>query len=155
MAEVISTLRGVSREREGLAAVRDQMRTRDRVMMMLGPYMFSVATATPEKLTHSASYDWPSQDRVGARPLLQWTGIGSENISINGVIYPAYKGGLGQMAALREMAGMGKRWLLVDGRGVVYGKYVLRQVEESGTVYDANGMPRRIDFGLTLDYAGD
>lgn len=155
MVDIVSGLRNASRVREGLEAVRDQARSRDRVMMMLGPYMFSVATAAPQQVSRTASYSWPSQERVGRRPLLQWTGRGSERLEIEGMIYPQYRGGLRQVQAMRELAGLGKRWLLVDGLGVVYGLFAILQVEETGALYDRYGAPRRINFRLQLEYAGD
>lgn len=155
MVDIVGALSGASRVREGLEAVRDQVRNRDRVMMKLGPYMFSVGTAAPRQMARTSRYAWPSQQRVGERPLLQWTGRGEERIELEGVIYPEYKGGLRQVHAMRELAGLGKRWLLVDGLGVVYGMFAIVQVDETGAVFDKYGAPRRINFRLQLEYAGD
>lgn len=155
MVDIVSGLRDASRVREGLEAVRDQVTNRDRVMMMLGPFMFSVGTAAPQQIARTARYSWPSQERVGRRPLLQWAGRGEERLEVAGVIYPVYKGGLRQVQGMRELAGVGKRWLLVDGLGVVYGLFAILQVEETGRVYDKFGAPRRINFRLQLEYAGD
>lgn len=155
MVDVIEGLRNASRVREGLEAVHEQATNRDRVMMVLGPFMFSVGTAAPGQISRTARYSWPSQDRVGRRPLLQWTGRGAERMEIEGTIYPQFKGGLRQVQAMRELAGQGQRWLLVDGLGVVYGLFAILQVEETGSVYDKHGAPRRITFRLQLEYAGD
>ncbi|TGG92535.1 phage tail protein [Natronospirillum operosum] len=155
MVDIVSGLRNISRAREGLEAVRDQVKNRDRVMMMLGPYMLSVGTASPQQIDRKASFAWPAQERIGKRPLLQFTGRGQELIHIDGVIYPEYKGGLRQMQALREMAGSGRRWLLVDGLGVVYGLYAILEVDEVGSAYTKFGSPKRIEFQLQLEYAGD
>lgn len=155
MVDIIGGLRDASRMREVMTAVARQMANADSVMMMLGPYMFSVGTAAPQTMSHRASYSWASQDRVGQRPLLQWTGPGAERLTLNGRIYPQYKGGLSQIQLMREMAGIGWRWLLVDGMGKVYGLFAIREVEETGTLYDYYGAPRRIDFRLQLEYAGD
>ncbi len=155
MVDVVSGLRNISRVREGLEAVRDQVTNRDRVMMMLGPYMFSVGTAAPQQIDRSARFSWPAQSRIGRRPLLQWTGPGAELMTIDGVMYPEYKGGLRQMQALRELAGTGRRWILVDGLGVVYGLFAIKQVDETGTLHTKFGSPKRIEFQLQLEYAGD
>ncbi|MCS4503902.1 phage tail protein [Arhodomonas aquaeolei] len=155
MVDIVEGLRDASRVREGLEAVVGQVTNRDRVMMMLGPFMFSVGTAAPRQISRTARYSWPSQDRVGRRPLLQWTGRGAERIEIEGTIYPEFKGGLRQVQAMRELAGQGKRWLLVDGLGVVYGLFAILQVEETGSIYDKHGAPRRISFRLQLEYAGE
>lgn len=155
MVDIVSGLRTVGRVREGLTAVAGQALNRDRIMMMLGPFMFSVGTAAPDSVRHSARYSWPSQSRVGERPLLQWTGPGEEQVTLDGTIYPYYKGGLGQMAALRELAGLGQAWLLVDGLGTVYGEMAITRVEETRRVYDRIGAPKRIDFNLQLEHAGE
>jgi phage protein U len=155
MVDIISGLRNASRVREGLEALRTQVTNRDRIMMMLGPYMFSVGTASPQLVNRNTTYHWPAQERVGKRPLLQWTGPGDERMEIAGVIYPHYRGGLRQVQAMRELAGLGKRWLLVDGLGVVYGLFAIVEIDETGVLYDAKGAPRRISFRLQLEYAGD
>lgn len=155
MVDIIRDLRSAGRIREGLEAVRPQAQNRDRIMMMLGRFMFSVGTAAPQQISRTSRYAWPSQERVGQRPLLQWTGPAEERLNINGTIYPKYKGGLLQIQTMRELAGLGKRWLLVDGQGVVYGLFAILEVDEVGTVFDQRGAPTRIDFNLQLEYAGD
>ncbi|MDT8428485.1 MAG: phage tail protein [Pseudomonadales bacterium] len=155
MVDIINNLRNASRVREGLEFIRDTIRDRGRIMMMLGPYMFSLGTAAPQSVFRSAAYSWPGQERIGRRPLLQSTGPGIETIDIEGVIYPEYRGGLRQVQAMRELAGLGRPWLLVDGLGVVYGLFAILQVDEGATFYDRNGAPRRIDFRLQLEFAGD
>ncbi|MEQ4538017.1 MAG: phage tail protein [Billgrantia sp.] len=155
MVDIVSGLRNVSRARQGLSAVRGQVQNRDRVMMLLGPFMFSVGTAAPDSVRHNARYGWPSQARVGVRPLLQWTGPEEESVSLDGTLYPHYRGGLGQVVALRELAGLGRPWLLVDGLGVVYGEFAITHVEETRRVYDRVGAPKRIDFHLQLEHAGE
>lgn len=153
MVDIVRNLRNASRVREGLEAVREQARNRDKVMMMLGPFMFSVGTAAPNQVVRTNRYNWPSLDLVGVRPALQWVGFGEERIEMQGTIFPSYKGGLRQVQAMRELAGTGKRWLLIDGLGVVYGMYAITAIEETSRNFIGPGAPRRIDFRLSLERA--
>ena len=123
--------------------------------MALGDYRFSVDTAAFGKLSRSVEYRWPSQDRAGRRPAKQFTGIGTETIEVDGVIYPHYKGGLGQMDEFRALAGEGVPYLLVDGRGKVWGKFCIESIKETRTVFFADGTPRKIEFALTLSHYGE
>lgn len=65
------------------------------IMMALGTYRFSLASAAYQNLTRSASWRWPAQDRLGSHPVLQYTGPGEQNIRFDGTIHPHYKGLLG------------------------------------------------------------
>ena len=124
-------------------------------MMMLGRFMFSVASAAPQQVRRTARYEWPAQALVGRRPVLQSTGRGDEGIELNGRIYPQYRGGIRQVQAMREMAGLGDADLLLDGLGFVYGLFAITEVEETSVVFDPTSAPRRIDFRLRLAHAGE
>jgi phage protein U len=125
------------------------------VMMMLGEYQFSLDTAAYQSLRRRSEYRWPSQDRLGRLPARQFVGPGSESIDIDGAIYPHYRGGLGQMTRLRDIAGKGRPQRLVDGRGISWGLWCVESIEESQTVFLGNGDPRRIDFRMVLARYGE
>lgn len=155
MADIITSLTNFSRLRAGIEAVHAQAQRSSRIMWMLGPFMFSRDTAAPAKLQRVTEFSWPSQARMGRDPALQYTGPGADTIDLDGVIYPHYKGGLSQMQAMRELAGLGEPQLLVDGRGMVYGKWSILRVEETGSVFFDNGTPRKIEFKLSLQRYGE
>ncbi len=125
------------------------------VMMMLGRYQFSLDTAAYQNLHRDAEYRWPEQSRIGRIPARQFVGPGGETIEIEGSIYPHYRGGLGQLERLREIAGRGRPLLLTDGRGKVWGTWCIERVSETQTVFFGNGDPRRIEFRLTLARYGE
>ena len=125
------------------------------MMLALGPYRFSINTAAYQNLKHSSEYRWPATERIGKEPLLQATGKGSERIELEGVIYPYYKGGLEQMELMRLTAGNQEPFLLIDGNGAILGRWVITQIEESQSVFLANGNPRRIEFRLNLERYGE
>lgn len=120
------------------------------VVMAYGLYPFSINTASFDELVRETQYRHPSHDVVGARPLSQYTGPGDETITINGTIYPSFKGSPLSLDALRAMAEEGKPWPLVSGYGYVFGAYVITSVRETRTVHDTWGIPQKITFTVTL-----
>ena len=46
------------------------------VMMALGTYRFSLASAAYDSLSRSAAWRWPAQERIGAHPVRQYVGPG-------------------------------------------------------------------------------
>lgn len=155
MADIITSLTDFSRLRAGIEAIAAQANRSSRIMWVLGPFVFSRDTAAPQSLRRAVEYSWASQDRFGRDPALQFTGLGADTIELDGVIYPHYAGGFSQLAAMRELAGLGLPQLLVDGRGMVYGKWSILRVEETGSVYLDNGTPRKIMFKVSLQRYGE
>lgn len=126
------------------------------VMMALGEFRFGLDTAAYQELSRSNSWRWPSVDRIGARPAVQFAGPGEETISMTGQVYPHFRGGLGQIAAMRAEADKGKPLLMVDGTGQVWGKYVITDIRETQKTFFSNGAPRCQDFDLSLQaYGGE
>lgn len=125
------------------------------MMMALGHYRFSIATAAYQSLERATSWRWSAQDRLGRLPAQQYLGPGEDTITLTGVIYPHYRGGLGQIDAMRAEAGRGAPLDLVDGRGRVWGAWVVRAIRESQSRMLANGVPLRVDFSIELAAYGD
>ena len=82
-------------------------------------------------------------------------GPGEETIKLPGVIYPHYRGGLGQVQSMRQVAIEGAPMLLIDSLGHIYGRWVIRRVEERTSDYLAGGVPRKIEFDLEIVYIDD
>lgn len=150
--DVVTSLRDLSRIREGLSAVTQQLSHSGSVMMMLGPFIFALDTAAYQSLSRKVEYRWADQERIGNRPMSQFTGIGTETIEMDGIIFPHYKGGLHQVQAMRELAVLGKPLPMVDGTGKIWGEWVIETIEETLRVMMRNGAPLRIEFRLGLKY---
>lgn len=127
----------------------------DQSMLALGDFRFSVRTAAPQEVSRESSWEWSSQNRIGREPALQFMGGGGETLRINGVIYPHYRGGFGQIAAMRAMGDLGEPLQLISGSGELLGRWVIERVSERAKVLDQNGRPRRQDFDLTLKKYGE
>ncbi len=124
-------------------------------MMALGDYYFSIDTASYQTWQRSTAYRWPQQERIGREPASQFIGPGTDTIILDGTIYPHYKGGIGQLDAMREMAGTGAPLLLVDGLGRVHRKWCITQIDEGQSVFLPGGIPRKVTFSLQLQRYGE
>ncbi|MDO5058087.1 MAG: phage tail protein [Lautropia sp.] len=120
------------------------------VMMQLGDFQFGINTAAYQGLARSDAWRWPAQERIGQEAALQALGPGESSITLDGVIYPEWRGGLGQLDAMRAQAGRGEPLVLVDGRGQALGMWVVESVSETQGTFAAGGVARRIEFSLQL-----
>lgn len=120
------------------------------MMLALGMFVFMRQTLPHQTLQRDAEYRWPSNSRVGKRDSFQFLGLGEEKITLAGTLYPELTGGKLTMTAIRLMADQGRAWPLLDGTGTIYGMYVINNISETGSLFFADGTPRKIDFTLTL-----
>lgn len=128
----------------------------DEVMMALGDFRFALATAAYAELERSRTYRWAKHDRVGRAPAYQFVGEGEDDVSLSGTIYPHFRGGLGQVEAMAAMAAQGEPLTLTDGRGEVWGQFVIKAVSEGQAALDGVGVAWRQNFDLELArYGGD
>lgn len=125
------------------------------VMMALGDFRFGIDTAAYQDLSRTNSWRWATVDRVGARPATQFVGPGEDSVNMSGKVYPHFRGGLGQLAAMRALADKGEPQMMVDGTGQVWGKYVITDIREGQSTFFSNGAPRCQDFDITLQAYGD
>ena len=120
-------------------------------MMVLGSYTFGVDTTAFQELNRNTEWRWPSQDVFESRPVLQFTGLGKDTLTLPGVIFPEYWGGTGQLDQLRALGDEAQPQILIDGRGNILGEFVVTGVQERGSVFAQRGVARRQEFTLTLE----
>ncbi len=125
------------------------------VMMALGSYRFSLDTAAYQEFVRTTRYRWQQQARVGRKPAHQFVGLGQDDIELIGVIYPHYKGGLGQLQTMRNEAGKGKALLLVDGLGYIHDEWCILEIEEKQKVFERGGLPLKQEFRLRMTAYGE
>jgi len=125
------------------------------MMMAIGAYPFSLNTAAYQELSHKSSYRHPKLDRIGRKPARQFLGADSDEISLNGVILPHWKGGWGQLDAMRTIASAGLALPLVSGAGKYFGRYNILSIEEKQSEIGHNGAPLEINFTMTLGEYGE
>jgi phage protein U len=120
------------------------------VMMALGSFRFGVNSAGYQTFVRSAAWRWEKVDRAGRAPALQYLGPDADEITLEGVIYPHFKGGLRQVELMRLAASTGAPLILVDGLGWVWERWVITAVEERKSVFLPGGAPRKIEFTVRL-----
>jgi len=125
------------------------------IMMALGAFRFGVMGDSYQELTRKAGYRWEGQDRLGREPAQQFVGPGAEEITLSGVIYPHYRGGLRQVEVMRLIARTGTPLMMVDGLGWVWQRWVIIEVTETKSVLFSDGTPRKIEFRVVLRSYGE
>lgn len=125
-------------------------------MLTIGAVVLGVSTVAVDRLRRRTEYRWPSQERVGRRPALQSLGPGADTITLDGVIFPAYRGRPSVVRdALRQAAAAGAPLVVTDATGAVYGKWCVVSVEESRSGLYADGAPRKVEWTVELSHYGD
>ncbi|WP_395463388.1 phage tail protein [Wolbachia endosymbiont of Cantharis cryptica] len=111
-------------------------------MLSLGPYKFA-----PISLKYSKENRWSVIESIGKTPSLQNIGQGAENIDLEGVIYLHNSGNLSQLNSVKEAE---KPHTLVDSMGNVLGQFVITRFEEKQTSFFPCGLPKKVEFNLSL-----
>lgn len=122
------------------------------MMMKLGGFKFSVNTGAYNSLVKSSEWRWQAQQRLWNDSALQYTGKGETAITLEGIIYPHYKGGIGQMDRMRDEADKAEPLPLVDGAGRYHGLWVIVSINEKQTDFLPGGMPRKQTFTMKIKY---
>ena len=106
------------------------------MMMVLGLYVFMLRTVPYQELQYQRSWRHAANSRVNRRPSTQFLGPDNDMLTLSG--------------ALEQMAEQGKAWPLIEGSGTIYGMYVIEGLNQTKTEFFRDGMPRRIEFTLSL-----
>ncbi len=124
------------------------------VMMALGTFRFGMNRDAYQTFSRAAAYRWGKVERIGREPALQYLGPDTQEITLEGVIYPHFRGGLRQVDLMRATAGTGAPLMMVDGLGWVWKRWVIVSVEERKGVFMRDGAPRKIEFSARLQSYG-
>ncbi len=108
-----------------------------------------------DHVRRGSRYRWPSIDRLGARPDLQYTGPGEDTVRLDGARFPSIDGGGRLLASLRAAADRGETRALVAGDGAGYGLYALTSIEETHSGLYGDGTPRKTAYSLAFTRAPD
>lgn len=120
------------------------------VMMLWGRYAFGVNNAAYQQLQREKTWRWPSQQLYGRTPKPQFTGEDDETITLPGVIYPEWKGGVNQIAEMRAIADEAEPQTLIDGRGNILGLFVATNISQTDSEIGGFGIPRKQEFSISL-----
>lgn len=125
-------------------------------LFQLGSFQFDLPNGVPQSLERTAYYRWEEQGRLLRDPAHQFLGPGSQEITLDGNLFPGFSGRQTTMETLREAATKGEPQMLTDGLGRVYGKWAVKQIREGLDTFAPGGGARRITFSVQLvKYAED
>lgn len=128
------------------------------IMLQMGRFAFAVSSAQYQTLNRRTQYRWGTRERHGLKSTKQFLGLDVDSITLAGTLYPKVKSDLNLVSEMRQEGLTGEPFLLVSGNqnyGVFHGKWVLESVEETNTFFLRNGIPRKIEFTLTISEFGD
>lgn len=120
------------------------------MMMVLGLFVFELRTVPYQELQYQRSWRHATNSRVNRRASTQFLGPDNDTLTLSGVLLPEITGGRLSMLALEQMAELGKAWPLIEGSGTIYGMYVIEGLNQTKAEFFRDGMPRRIEFSLSL-----
>lgn len=125
------------------------------MMAALGQFVFALNTLAYQELRRSSSWRHASNSRVGARPARQYVGPGDETITLTGLQAPEFMSDRKAIERLRDMADKGSAYALVNGAGEAFGAWVIESIDETGSIFVREGVPRRVEFTITLARVDD
>ena len=126
-----------------------------RTMLRLGDFNFAVDTAAYQKYVAKYAARWPAQERLGREPALQFVGMDSPEVTLDGVVYPTFSGNRQtSIVPLREMLMTGNPCQMVTGAGAVCGFWSILNVSDTRSYFLDNGEGRKIEFSLSIKYYG-
>jgi phage protein U len=120
------------------------------MLMALGMFTFALPTLAHDELQRRMDWRHARSPRIGARDATQYVGPGDETVSLTGTAFSELADVDASLDQLRNMAGSGNAWPLVDGAGRVFGVFVITGLDERQKAFLPNGKPQRVDFGLDL-----
>lgn len=123
-------------------------------LVSLGMFVFALDTLAYQELQRKDDWRFARNPRVGARDAVQYVGPGDSTINLSGTAFAELCDGAASLEDLRAMAADGEAWPLVSAAGIVFGDFVIASIDETGSVFDAAGNARRIEFGIELVAVG-
>ena len=120
------------------------------VTMALGPFKFQAHGFGYQGLQRKLDTTWAELETAGRLNALQWTGPGSESVTITGVLFPREFGGDSTLEGLRRAAMAGIPQMLVTSGGQVFGLQAIQKIDEDRGVHDRTGAPARNAWSIEL-----
>lgn len=124
------------------------------VLMKLGDYKFMLLNSVFQEFNRISEYKWGTQHRISKEPTSQFLGVAGDTITLPGVIFPEWRGGMAQVDKFRTMAESGQSHLLVSGHGKILGFWFIERIEEKQSLFALAGSFRKQEYTLSLRRQG-
>jgi phage protein U len=146
----LEAAQGVRQRSRYDAGAGDGHRAHSSQLLTLGMFVFGMDTLAYSDLQRRITWRHEASDRFGARPAVQFIGPGDDDVTIAGACIPEIAGRYSALDTLASMGDTGDAWALMNGLGEVWGYYVIVGLDLTHQTVMAGGVPRRIDFTVTL-----
>lgn len=120
--------------------------------MMLGDRAFEALGFGYQDVTRALDTAHAEVPLAGGMNATQWTGPGSDEITIRGVVFAQF-GGQDSLDGLRQDALSGAPLMLVSGtagEGAISGYYTIQAINEDRSLHDAAGRPAKNAYTIKL-----
>lgn len=121
--------------------------------MMLGGYAFEALGFGYQGMKRKVNTPWVEMPVGQALNPQQWTGPTSDEVTIQGVLFPEEFGGQSQLDGIIAAQLAGTEMMLVSGdamQGVIRGMFTVQSVEEDQSFHNASGVARRNAYVISL-----
>ena len=126
------------------------------VMLSLGSFKFSIATAAYNQLVKTWGWTWAAQSLIGQSDRLQAVGKSPVLIRLTGEVSPLFHNvGVNQIEDLAKIGDELKPQLLVSGLGDVMGYWVITSLSETKSKFLRGGVARLQSFDLEIQFYGN
>lgn len=125
------------------------------MIMILGVgFIFEMNSLVPNSHQRTRTQKITEHELAGQRNVLQHLGPGSDDITLAGQIFPGHFGTSQSLDRLNAMADTGAKHRLIDVNGQVYDKWMIGDVSETHSDFDAQKKARKIEFTINLRRSG-
>ncbi|MDU9391510.1 phage tail protein [Pseudomonas japonica] len=118
-------------------------------------FYFNLDTAAFNQFKRTKAFTWAGQERLSRSKAQQAVAMGEDKITLEGAIFPSFKGGLGQLQRLRSIGQQLQPLSLTTGYGEILGNWCLVSVSETQEPLMAGGVPQKQAFTLEFVSYGD
>lgn len=126
--------------------------------MMLGAFAFEATGFGFQGLQRRVQTPWADVAVAQTLNQQQWTGPTSEEVTINGVLFPVEFGGQSSLDGIISAANAGVPLMLVSGSesaGVIHGTFTVQSVSEDRSFITGHGTPGKNAYSIVLKrYSG-
>ena len=121
------------------------------MLLAWGPFEFISNAAAYEELVAKTGKRLIPHEIIGRAPANQYLGPKRDEIMIKGTVFPMDQPGAAEMAiAMGQEAKANTSYLLVSGRGDVFGQFTLEDFERREGEIIVDGIAAKVSYDLKL-----
>lgn len=125
------------------------------MLLMIGFLQFKVNAPAFEEKAQSYKFNWAKQGRLMRRDASQYTGRGTDTMTIDATWFDELvKNPRQQIAKVVLTAAVGVPYPIIDGAGWFYGLWVIDEVDVKESHIRKNGRGAQAKVSLKLSYYG-